>query len=111
MARRTSSKLSNADLIKVTRHLDMARARFETTSHREVIDAIRVELGITMTRANLDGIRRIEGYEWLCPTPQSVAAAKVKRDAVLAKCIADLYDQLNIETPDELIELLEVDDG
>lgn len=111
MTKRTSSKLSNADLIKVTRHLDLARNRFESMNHREVIDAIRVELGIAMTRGNLDGIRRIEGYEWLCPTPQSMAAAKARTDAVLAKCIADLYDQLNIETPGELIELLEGDDG
>ncbi len=107
MTKRTN-KLTSAELIRVTRHLDAYRSRFEGMNPIDVIDVITKETGIEMTRNNLDGIRRIEGYEWLCPTARS-SSIQDANTKILARSMVRLHQQVGVDAPESLAILAGVD--
>lgn len=103
MAKR--NMLSNRDLIIVSRYLDKRREALEGLTPDTLIASIKEGTGVEMTRGNLEGIRSIEGYEWVIPPRKKAGDVPSEREKALGKALLGLYERLGDEPPEELLEI------
>lgn len=102
MAKRNA--LSNRELILVTRHLDNHRAVFEGLMPEVLIDRIRDDLDIMMTRRNLEGLSAIDGLEWIFP-PKRKEYLPGEAYSIIASALIHLYYRLDETPPADLMNL------
>lgn len=107
MDKRSSKKLTQNELVKVLRHLDNNRSVVEGYAKPELIEFVKNGAGIEMTRGNVEGIARIEGYEWVAPPRKTNLSAATRNERILGQALIDIYAKLGEEAPEELTALTE----
>lgn len=98
-------QMSYNEAIVIGMYLKENRSTLEGLDPDTLLTMIDKGTGISINRNNLAGLRNTDGLEWVIPRRKERRPKAQASEAILANALIDLYQELAVSPPPNLVAL------